>query len=155
MPISVAIVVLLAIVTFSYEQTIQTYPDGGGAYIVARDNLGDMSAQVAGAALLMDYILTVAVSISSAVAQLASAFPAVHDHAVAVAIVLVALVMVVNLRGVRESGAVVAVPTFFFVAMMGLTVGGGAPPAPARDRCARSPTRRPSTSRPSARAGLF
>ena len=78
MPISVAIVVLLAIVTFSYEQTIQTYPDGGGAYIVARDNLGVLPAQVAGAALLMDYVLTVAVSISSAVAQLASAFPAVH-----------------------------------------------------------------------------
>jgi amino acid transporter len=123
LPISVAIVVLLAIVTFSYEQTIQAYPDGGGAYIVARDNLGELPAQVAGAALLMDYVLTVAVSISSAVAQLASAFPAVHDHAVATAIVLVALVMMLNLRGVRESGVVVAVPTFFFLAMMGLTVG--------------------------------
>jgi len=84
----------------------------------------------------MDYILTVAVSISSAVAQVASAFPVVHGHAVAVAIALVALVMILNLRGVRESGVVVAVPTFFFVAMMGLTVGRGssatssdAPPA--------------------------
>src|SRR5512137_361610 len=74
-PISIAIVVLLAIVTFSYEQTIHAYPGGGGAYIVARDNVGNLAAQVAGAALLMDYILTVAVSISSGVAQITSAFP--------------------------------------------------------------------------------
>jgi amino acid transporter len=124
-PISVAIVVLLAIVTFSYEQTIHNYPDGGGAYIVARDNLGILPAQIAGAALLTDYILTVAVSISSAVAQLASAFPAIQGHPVAVGVGFVALVMVVNLRGVRESGAVVAAPTFFFLGMMGLTVGTG------------------------------
>jgi amino acid transporter len=122
-PISVAIVVLLAIVTFSYEQTIHAYPGGGGAYIVARDNLGDGPAQVAGAALLMDYILTVAVSISSGVAQVASAFPVVHGHKLALAVSLVVFVMIVNLRGVKESGAVFAVPTFFFVAMMGLTVG--------------------------------
>jgi amino acid transporter len=123
LPISVAIVVLLAIVTFSYEQTIHAYPGGGGAYIVARDNLGELPAQVAGAALLMDYILTVAVSVSSAVAQVASAFPAVHSHKVALAVTLVAFVMLVNLRGVRESGTVFAVPTFFFVVTMALTVG--------------------------------
>jgi amino acid transporter len=123
LPISVAIVVLLAIVTFSYEQTIHAYPGGGGAYIVARDNLGELPAQVAGASLLMDYILTVAVSISSGVAQVASAFPAMHEHKVMLAIVLVVFVMVVNLRGVKESGFVFAVPTFFFVAMMTLTVG--------------------------------
>jgi len=123
LPISIAIILLLAIVTFSYEQTIHAYPGGGGAYIVARDNLGELPAQVAGASLLMDYILTVAVSISSAVAQVASAFPAVHEHAVALGLTLVALVMFVNLRGVKESGAVFAVPTFFFVAMMALTVG--------------------------------
>ncbi len=74
-PISLAIVVLLAIVTISYEQTIHAYPGGGGAYIVARDNLGELPAQTAGAALLTDYILTVAVSISSGVAQLVSAYP--------------------------------------------------------------------------------
>ena len=79
-PISIAIVVLLALVTFSYEQTIHAYPGGGGAYIVARDNLGEFAAQVAGAALLMDYILTVAVSISSGVAQIVSAFPALLEH---------------------------------------------------------------------------
>jgi len=122
-PISVAIVVLLAIVTFSYEQTIHAYPGGGGAYIVARDNLGDFPAQVAGASLLMDYILTVAVSISSGVAQVASALPVVHEHKVALAVFLVGFVMFMNLRGVKESGAVFAVPTFFFVAMMALTVG--------------------------------
>ncbi|MGC8878626.1 MAG: amino acid permease, partial [Anaerolineae bacterium] len=74
-PISIAIVVLLVIVTLSYEQTIHAYPDGGGAYIVARDNLGELPAQIAAAALLTDYILTVAVSVSSGVAQIVSAFP--------------------------------------------------------------------------------
>src|SRR6187431_1406693 len=110
-PISVAIVILLAIVTISYEQTIHAYPGGGGAYIVSRDNLGELPAQAAAAALLMDYVLTVAVSISSGVAQLVSAFPALLEHRVALAVMLVGLVMVVNLRGVRESGSVFAVPS--------------------------------------------
>jgi amino acid transporter len=122
-PISIAIVVLLAIVTFSYEQTIHAYPGGGGAYIVARDNLGELAAQVAGAALLMDYILTVAVSISSGVAQITSAFPALFRLRAEIAVLFVAFVMVVNLRGVKESGAVFALPTYFFVGMMYLTVG--------------------------------
>ena len=74
-PISIAIVILLAIVTISYEQTIHAYPDGGGAYIVARDNLGEFPALIAGASLLTDYILTVSVSIASGVAQITSAFP--------------------------------------------------------------------------------
>jgi amino acid transporter len=123
LPISIAIVVLLAIVTFSYEQTIHAYPGGGGAYIVARDNLGEMAAQVAGAALLMDYILTVAVSISSGVAQITSAFPALFRLRIEIAVLFVAFVMLVNLRGVKESGAVFAVPTFFFIVMMYATVG--------------------------------
>ncbi len=122
-PISLAIVVLLAIVTISYEQTIHAYPGGGGAYIVARDNLGELPAQVAAAALLTDYILTVAVSVSSGVAQIASAFPVLFAHRVALAVTFVLLIMIVNLRGVKESGAVFAVPTYFFVAMMFLTVG--------------------------------
>ncbi len=125
MPISIAIVVLLAIVTFSYEQTIHAYPSGGGAYIVARDNIGVFAAQVAGASLLMDYILTVAVSVSSGVAQIVSAFPALFAHRAALSVLLVAFVMFVNLRGVKESGAVFAVPTYFFVTMMFLTVGTG------------------------------
>ena len=125
LPVSAAIVGLLVILTISYEQTIHAYPSGGGAYIVARDNLGDLAAQVAAAALLLDYILTVSVSISSGVAQLTSAFPALYAHRVAVAVLLVGFVMFVNLRGVKESGLVFALPTYFFVAMMYLTVGIG------------------------------
>jgi len=122
-PIAVAIVLLLAIVTVSYEQTIHAYPGGGGAYIVARDNLGELPAQIAGAALLMDYILTVSVSVSSGVAQITSAYPALYEHRVAMAVSLVLFVMVINLRGVKESGIVFAVPTYFFLAMMFVTVG--------------------------------
>ncbi len=101
-PISIVIVALLAIVTLSYEQIIHAYPGGGGAYIVARDNLGERPAQVAGASLLTDYILTVAVSISSGVAQVVSAFPGLHDYRVEIAVGLVLFMMIVNLRGVRN-----------------------------------------------------
>ena len=121
--ISLAIVILLTIVTISYEQTIHAYPGGGGAYIVARDNLGELPAQIAGAALLTDYILTVAVSVSSGVAQLASAWTGLYAHRVALSVVLVLVIMVINLRGVKESGRVFAVPTYFFVAAMFLTLG--------------------------------
>jgi amino acid transporter len=124
-PISTAIVVLLAIVTISYEQTIHAYPGGGGAYIVARDNLGELPAQTAGAALLTDYILTVAVSISSGVAQVVSAFPQLHPYRVPIAVGLVLFVMLVNLRGVKESGATFAVPTYLFIVLMIMTVGFG------------------------------
>lgn len=124
-PISIAIVVLMAIVTISYRQTIYAYPDGGGAYIVARDNLGELPAQIAGAALLTDYILTVAVSMSSGVAQLVSAFPVLTDFRVHVAVFLVIVIMVMNLRGVKEAGIAFAIPSYFFVAMMLLTVVTG------------------------------
>ena len=124
-PIAIAIVCLLAIVTISYEQTIHAYPSGGGAYIVARDNLGELPAQIAGAALLTDYILTVAVSVSSGVAQMVSAFPAIAGYRVWIAVAMVGLIMLVNLRGVKESGATFAIPTYFFLAMMILTVGLG------------------------------
>ncbi len=124
-PISIAIVVLLAIVTISYEQTIHAYPSGGGAYIVSRDNLGELPAQIAGAALLTDYILTVAVSVSSGVAQITSAVPELFPWRVELAVVLVLFVMLVNLRGVKESGAAFAIPTYFFVVMMFATVGFG------------------------------
>ncbi|MHB8087259.1 MAG: APC family permease [Anaerolineaceae bacterium] len=118
LPIVFAIVGLLMILTFSYEQTIHAYPGGGGAYIVARDNLGELPAQVAGAALLTDYILTVAVSISSGVAQLVSAYPILHDYRVWIAIVMILLIMTINLRGVKESGITFAIPTYFFLLMM-------------------------------------
>jgi amino acid transporter len=124
-PISIAIVALLAIVTISYEQTIHAYPGGGGAYIVARDNLGELPAQVAGAALLTDYILTVAVSISSGVAQIVSAYPDLDPYRVHLAVAAVVLIMLVNLRGVKESGTAFAFPTYFFVLMMFLMVGIG------------------------------
>ncbi len=122
LPLAFGIVVLLTILTFSYEQTIHAYPGGGGAYIVARDNLGEIPAQVAGAALLTDYILTVAVSISSGVAQLVSAFPALDSYRVVLAASLIMMVMLINLRGVKESGITFAIPTYFFLVMMFATV---------------------------------
>src|SRR5262245_21965601 len=111
-PIAIAIVALLGIITLSYEQTIHAYPGGGGAYIVARDNLGELSAQVAGAALLTDYILTVAVSVSSGIAQVTSAFPTLYPWRVSLSVGCVLVIMIVNLRGVRESGAIFAIPTY-------------------------------------------
>ena len=124
-PISLAIVVLLVIVTISYEQTIHAYPGGGGAYIVARDNLGELPAQTAGAALLTDYILTVAVSISSGVAQITSAFPSLIPFRVEISVVMIFFIMLINLRGVKESGRAFALPTYFFILMMFMTVGVG------------------------------
>jgi len=124
-PLSFAIVVLLAILTISYEQTIHVYPNGGGAYIVSRDNLGELPAQTAGATLLMDYILTVSVSISSGVAQIVSAYPELLPYRVGIALAMVALIMIINLRGVRESGTIFAFPTYFFLLMMSLTLSTG------------------------------
>ncbi|MCL4263743.1 MAG: APC family permease [Anaerolineae bacterium] len=125
MPIAIAIAVLLVIVTISYRQTIYAYPNGGGAYIVARDNLGEVAAQIAGAALLTDYILTVAVSISAGVAQIASAFPILNPYRVEVALLVIFIMTIVNLRGVKESGTVFAIPTYFFLGTMILTLGMG------------------------------
>jgi amino acid transporter len=123
-PISLAIVALLVIVTISYRQTIHAYPGGGGAYIVARDNLGVVAAQTAGAALLIDYILTVSVSVAAGVDAIISSAahnPALFhtlDHArVWMCVAAVALVSVANLRGVKESGAIFALPTYSFVAI--------------------------------------
>ncbi|MBL8165135.1 MAG: APC family permease [Anaerolineae bacterium] len=127
-PIAIAIAILLTIVTISYRQTIYAYPNGGGAYIVARDNLGEVPAQVAGAALLTDYILTVAVSISSGVAQLVS-FPALRDlqpYRVEIAVGVIIIMTIINLRGVKESGRIFAIPTYFFLVMMFLTLLAGA-----------------------------
>jgi amino acid transporter len=121
-PLSFGIVALLAILTISYEQTIHAYPGGGGAYIVARDNLGELPALLAGAALLTDYILTVSVSISSAVAQITSAYPKIFDFRVEIGVAMVFFVMLINLRGVRESGITFSIPTYFFVVMMFTTV---------------------------------
>ncbi|MBW7881530.1 MAG: APC family permease [Caldilineaceae bacterium] len=124
-PITVAISGLLIILTLSYRQTIFAYPSGGGAYIVARDNFGEQAAQVAGAALLVDYILTVAVSISSGVDQIASMFPVLFNYKVQIALLLILFITLMNLRGVKESGRVFAVPTYWFVGMMLLLIGTG------------------------------
>jgi amino acid transporter len=125
-PLAIAIAALLMVVTISYRQTIYAYPNGGGAYIVARDNLGELPAQIAGAALLTDYILTVSVSISAGVAQITSGFPALAPHRVEIAIGAIVLITVVYLRGVRESGRIFAVPTYFFIGTMFVTLGAGA-----------------------------
>jgi amino acid transporter len=125
MPISFLIVGLLFLVTFSYRQTIRAYPSGGGSYIVAHSNLGTIPGLVAAAALLTDYVLTVAVSVSSGVFNFASAFPALQDVTVPLIVGLILLVMAVNLRGIRESGTVFALPTYIFVGSVLLLVGLG------------------------------
>ena len=124
-PISIAIVVLLGIVTISYEQTIHAYPDGGGAYIVARDNLGEFPALIAGASLLTDYILTVSVSVASGVAQITSAFPALYEYRIVLSVAFIMFVMLMNLRGVKESGTAFAIPTYFFIVLMFIAVATG------------------------------
>lgn len=124
-PIAIVIVGLLAIVVISYEQIIHAYPDGGGAYIVAYDNFGPFPALVAAAALLTDYILTVSVSVSSGVAQIVSAYPGLFQYRVPIAITCVIFIMLINLRGVRESGAAFAIPSYFFIAIMFLMIGTG------------------------------
>jgi amino acid transporter len=118
-PIGIAIALLIAIVVSSYRQTIHCYPQGGGAYIVAKDNLGTYAGLVAGAALLIDYVLTVAVSVAAGVAAITSAFPALFDHRVALGVLFIALITTANLRGIRESGKLFAVPTYLFVASFG------------------------------------
>ena len=125
MPISLLIVGLLALVTFSYRQTIRAYPAGGGSYIVARANLGTLAGLIAAAALLTDYVLTVSVSVSSGVFTLASAFPELERLTVPLIAVLIVLVMAVNLRGIRESGTIFALPTYVFIASVLLLVGVG------------------------------
>ena len=124
-PISIVIVGLLAIVVISYTQIIYAYPGGGGAYIVAYDNLGQFPALVAASVLLMDYVLGVSVSISSGVAQIVSAFPNLYDYRVTLCIVFVALITIVNLRGLRESGTAFAIPSYFFIIIMFITIGTG------------------------------
>jgi len=122
MPIAIAIGVLLIIVATSYRQTIKAYPGGGGAYIVAKENLGTNAGLVAGASLLIDYILTVAVSISAGTAAVTSAFPALAQYRVEIAVAFTVLLAFANLRGVKESGTAFAGPTFFFIAMLALLI---------------------------------
>ncbi|MGH7185659.1 MAG: APC family permease, partial [Pseudomonadota bacterium] len=126
LPIGIAIACLVAIVISSYRQTIRVYPQGGGAYIVTKDNLGIPPALVAGAALLIDYVLTVAVSVAAGVAAVTSAVPALFPYRVWLCVFAVAGVAVANLRGIRESGKLFAAPTFIFVVSLFAMVGYGA-----------------------------
>ena len=125
-PVALAIVGLLVILAISYRQTILAYPGGGGAYIVAKENLGDIAALTAGASLLLDYILTVAVSASSGVAAITAALPALEGHNVALTLAAIGFIALMNLRGIRESGALFAVPTYGFVVSILLVMGYGA-----------------------------
>jgi len=125
-PIGAVIALMLAVVVFSYRQTIDAYPNGGGAYIVAKENLGRMPSLIAAAALLIDYVLTVAVSIAAGVAALTSAFPDWQLSPVRISVVFVAILTLGNLRGIRESGRLFAAPTYFFIASILIMLGVGA-----------------------------
>jgi amino acid transporter len=125
LPISIAIVILLSIVALSYRQTIPAYPSGGGSYIVAKDNLGVLAGLIAAASLLIDYVLTVSVSVASGVQNLASLFTALSPYVVPIDVALVIFITIVNLRGVRESGSVFAIPTYIFIGSALLLIGTG------------------------------
>lgn len=124
-PISLVIIALLAIVAISYRQTIPAYPNGGGSYIVAKENLGTLPGLVAAAALLIDYVLNVSVSVAAGVQNLVSLFPSLASSVVLIDVLLVIFITLVNLRGVRESGTIFALPTYFFVgsALLLIVVG--------------------------------
>jgi len=124
-PLSVAIAGLLTIVAVSYQQTIHAYPSGGGAYIVARANLGTLPGLIAAAALLTDYVLTVSVSVAAGVAAVTSAVPSLNANKVGLGVLCVVAIAFANLRGVRESGRVFAVPTYLFIVTFTVLVAGG------------------------------
>jgi len=125
LPLALGIAALLAVVVTSYRQTVLAYPQGGGAYLVAKDNLGTFPALTAAAALLTDYVLTVAVSAAAGIAAMTSAVPGLRPHRVALCILAIAAVTVGNLRGVRESGRLFAAPTYFFVvSILGMVAYG-------------------------------
>jgi len=126
-PIGVAVALLLTIVVTSYRQTIFAYPSGGGSYVVSRENLGENPSLVAGASLLVDYILTVAVSISAGVAAIVSipAFQDLQKHRVALGLILILGISLANLRGIKESGRIFAVPTYIYIAILGALVSYG------------------------------
>jgi amino acid transporter len=121
-PVSIAILILTLILTISYRQIIYEYPEGGGAYIVARSNLGELPALIAAGALMIDYILTVAVSVAAGIAALTSAVPVLFPHREALGLTAILFIIVMNLRGVRESGKFFAVPTYFAIGALGLMV---------------------------------
>ena len=122
-PITIALLLVLGVLLFSYRQTIRAYPQAGGAYLVTRDNFGVKPAQVAGVALLTDYILTVSVSVAAGTAALTSVFEGLHTWRVPISLGFIVILTFGNLRGVRESGRIFATPTYFFLLMMGILLG--------------------------------
>src|SRR5216683_1730587 len=141
-PIGIAIAVLIAVVVSSYRQTILAYPRGGGSYIVTKDNLGQVPGLVSAGALLIDYVLTVAVSVAAGVAAITSAFPALYDYRIPLGVLFIAGIATMNLRGLRESSNLFAVPTYLFVvSFAGMlaygfvrwAAGWETPPPPAAD----------------------
>lgn len=126
MPIALAIAALLLIVTASYRQTLDSYPSGGGAYLVSRDHLGVLPSLVAGASLLVDYVLTVAVSVSASSAALVSAYPGLRPWQTALAVILTGLISLANLRGLRKSASWLSLPTYLFLGSMFYLIGQGA-----------------------------
>jgi amino acid transporter len=124
-PIGLAITALLILVALSYFQTIGGYPSGGGSYVVARENLGTLPGLIAAAALMIDYILTAAVSLTAGVAAVASAFPEIWPHRVLLALLLLAIITLLNLRGLRETGSWMAIPVYLFLLVYLPMVGYG------------------------------
>ncbi|HMH12424.1 MAG TPA: APC family permease [Edaphobacter sp.] len=124
-PVISAILILLVIVFFSYRQTIEAYPSGGGSYTVASENLGPHAGLLAAAALMIDYILTAAVGISAGVTALTSAVPSLHHHTLAICLVILAILAIVNLRGVKDTGTAFIAPTFLFVGTLLAVIGVG------------------------------
>jgi amino acid transporter len=124
-PISIIVMVLLALVSFSYRQTIFAYPSGGGSYVVAKDNLGEKPALVAGASLLVDYVLTVAVSISAGTAAITSAVDDLRPYRVQLCLAFILLLVLANMRGLKESGTVFAVPTYIYILSVGALIAWG------------------------------
>lgn len=125
LPISISIIILLSIVYFSYRQTVEAYPTGGGSYTVAHENLGVMAALLAAAALMIDYVLTAAVGISAGVGALVSAVPGFQPHTLGICLAILVLITIVNLRGVHETGMTFMIPAYLFIATMFITLGLG------------------------------
>jgi amino acid transporter len=127
LPVAIAIALLLLIVTTSYRQTIFAYPRGGGSYTVAHENLGTTAGLTAAAALMVDYVTTVAVSVTAGMQAVIAFAPSVYQYRVGLAVAVIALLVVINLRGVREAGAAFVLPTYIFIGSLGLAPGlGGA-----------------------------
>src|SRR5438309_3049028 len=123
--VAIAVSILLAVVALSYQQVCRAYPSGGGAYSVSKENLGALASLVAAAALLIDYVMTVAVSTASAIAQVYSVIPGLYDARIVVAVVAIALITTANLRGLRESGNIFAIPTYLFIGLALTMIGIG------------------------------